>query len=69
MLLGEPPIDYTHLVRRLGLKDPFQAANMMVTIKRRFANALCVEVSQTVSDPDDTREEIRQLLRDLEGSS
>ena len=69
MLLGEPPIDYTHLVRRLGLKDPFQAANMMVTIKRRFANALCVEVSQTVSNPDDTREEIRQLLRDLEGSS
>ena len=42
---------------------------MMVTIKRGLANALCVEVSQTVSDPDDTREEIRQLLRDLEGSS
>ena len=69
MLLGDPPIGYTHLVRRLGLKDAAQAANMMVTIKRRFANALCVEVSQTVSDPGDTREEIRQLLRDLEGSS
>ena len=67
MLLGEPPADYDALVARLGLRDASHAANMMVTIKRRFAAALCNEVGRTVSDPDDIKAELQEILKDLEG--
>ncbi|MHC4414201.1 MAG: RNA polymerase sigma factor [Planctomycetota bacterium] len=69
MLLGEPPADHAQLVERLGLKDVSQAANMMVTVKRRFVGALYAEVGQTVSDPADIEDELHQLLRDLERPS
>ena len=69
MFLGEPAADYADLVDRLHLKDTSQAANMMVTVKRRFVSALRTEVAQTVVDPDEIEDEIRLLLRDLERPS
>ena len=66
MLFAEPPTEYAELVRQLGLKDIAQAANMMVTVKRRFVGAMYVEVGRTVSDPSQIDDELRQLLSDLE---
>ena len=66
MLFGEPRIPYSKLLERLDLQDAGQAANMMVTVKRRFVQALIQEVSMTVSDPMQVEEEIRALLRELE---
>jgi hypothetical protein len=66
MLLGEKPADYVVLVERLNLKDQSQAANMMITVKRRFVRALYAEVGETVMDPGQVDDELRELLRDLE---
>lgn len=66
MMFNEPPTDYAILIKQLGLKDESQAANMMVTVKRRFAVALYAEVGSTVSKETDIDDELRQLLRDLE---
>ncbi len=66
MLLGEPATDYAQLVEQHNIKDVSQAANMMVTVKRRFVAALYQEVARTVADVADVDDELRQLLRDLE---
>lgn len=66
MLMGERPVDYSVLVERLNLKDQSQAANMMITVKRRFMRALYDEVGETVMDPGQVDDELRELLRDLE---
>lgn len=66
LLTGEEPVSYATLVDRLGLTDASQAANMMVTVKRRFAAALYNEVARTVNDPSETESELLALLRDLE---
>ena len=69
MFLGEPPTKYDELVDRLGIKDTSQAANMMVTVKRRFAGALCVEVGRTVTNRGEIGDEIAELLKDFERPS
>jgi RNA polymerase sigma-70 factor (ECF subfamily) len=66
MLFDEPPTDYATLVGRLRLKDESQAANMMITVKRRFVRALYFEIGQTVSDPKQVEDELHELLKDLE---
>ena len=66
MLFNEPRVPYPRLVDRLDLQDSGQAANMMVTVKRRFVQALVDEVSFTVADPLQVEEELRALLRDVE---
>lgn len=66
MLLNEPRMPYARLVDRLELADAAQAANMMITVKRRFVHALVREVASTVSDPMQVEEELRELVRDLE---
>ena len=66
MLLNEPPTDHAALVQQLGLKDESQAANMMVTVKRRFVRALYREIGRTVIDPDQIEAELHELLRSLE---
>lgn len=66
LLFGEPRGNYAKLVDRLELSSAAQAANMMLTVKRRFARELYAEVSQTVSDPMQTDDELRELLRELE---
>jgi RNA polymerase sigma-70 factor (ECF subfamily) len=66
MLFGEPPTEYSALVDRLELREPAQAANMMITVKRRFAKALMNEVRQTLAHPSDVEDELHALLRALE---
>ena len=66
LLFGEPRLPYSKLVERLELNDAGQAANMMITVKRRFVQALLDEVSYTVSDPVQVEEELRALLREVE---
>ena len=66
MLFNESPVDYVVLIKQLGLKEVSQAANMMVTVKRRFVAALYAEVGSTVYKETDIDDELRQLLRDLE---
>ena len=69
LLLGEPRGGYAPLVQRFQLNGAGQAANMMITVKRRFARTLLEEIAQTVSDPEETEEEIRALLQTLEHHS
>ena len=69
MLFGEPRTPYAMLAERLDLKHASQAANMLVTAKRRFAQGLLTEVGRTISDPSQVEDEVRQLLRDLERST
>ena len=66
MLEGGQRTSYPALVRRLGLKDAAQAANMMITVKRRVARALAAEVSRTVTDPAEVEDELLELVRALE---
>lgn len=68
LLLNERPEDYEHLVKRLGLESASQAANMMVTVKRRFARTLIAEVRNTIEDPDEAEAELHDLLRGLDAS-
>lgn len=65
MLLGESPTSYDVLVRRLELNDASQAANMMVTVKRRFARTLFVEAARTVGDPEEAEAELNELMSKL----
>ncbi len=69
LFLGEPATDYAELVSRLGLKDASQAANMMVTVKRRFVRTLRAEVGRTLANPAEIEDELGELLRDLERPS
>ena len=66
MLFGEKRVAYAKLVELLELDDAGQAANMMVTVKRRFVRGLIEEVGWTVHDPMQIEEELRALLRDME---
>ncbi|MEE8153622.1 MAG: hypothetical protein V3T53_01535, partial [Phycisphaerales bacterium] len=66
MLFAEEPTPYSKIVVQLGLKDESQAANMMVTVKRRFVATMYIEVGRTVVDPAHIDDELRELLRDLE---
>lgn len=69
MLFGDEKVGYAKLVERLELDDSGQAANMMVTVKRRFVRALVEEVGCTVGDPMQIEEELRDLLRQVESHS
>ena len=65
MMLGAPATPYHVLVDTLDLKDAAQAANMMITVKRRFARALYEEVGATVDEPSEVDDELHQLLESL----
>ncbi len=66
MLFGEAQATYPKLVELLELDDSGQAANMMVTVKRRFVRALIEEVGCTVENPTHVEEELRALLNEIE---
>jgi hypothetical protein len=61
MIDGEKPESYDTLVTRLGLESPSQASNLLVTAKRMFARHLRAVVAETVADPDQVEEELREL--------
>lgn len=69
LLHGESQVPYGQLVQRLELADAAQAANMMVTVKRRFVHTLMQTIADTVGDPLQVEEELRALVRDLERHS
>lgn len=66
LLFGEDRVPYARLVERLELNDAGQAANMMITVKRRFVQALVDEIGATVSDPIEIQDEMLSLLKDVE---
>lgn len=66
MLFGESPAAYPGLIERLAVESASQAANMMVTVKRRFARTMQEEVARTVREPWQVQEELNALMRDLE---
>ncbi|MFK7959337.1 MAG: RNA polymerase sigma factor [Phycisphaerales bacterium] len=62
------PMPYADLVSKFALDDESQAANMMVTAKRRFARALRMEIGRTVADPTEIDAELNELMSSLGGS-
>ena len=64
MLTGADPKPYEHLIEQFGIKNPAQAANMMITVKRRVARALMREVRKTLEYEDDVHDELIALVRD-----
>ena len=62
MLTGAVPPDNTILAARLDLPSAVHASNLLVTVKRRFAQALRKEISRTVRNPADVDDELRELL-------
>lgn len=66
MLFGEKPTPHSILVERLDLDSASQASNMMITVKRKFARALYLEVCATIDDAGAAEGELLELLRDLE---
>ena len=69
MLFGDRPTAYLELVEQLKLEDAAQAANMMITVKRRFARELLAEVAGTLVNPAHSEDELSTLLHDLEPSA
>ena len=66
LLEGTEVLSYPALVERFNLDYVAQAATMMVTIKRRFAQELLAEIASTVPSNMPPEEELSALLHDLE---
>lgn len=69
MIDGSRPVPYAALVEELSIRDVPKAASLLVTGKRALGRAILDEISQTVRDPADVSEEIKDLLRMLEVDS
>lgn len=67
VLHGTVPTEYRQLAQELDLPSATHAANLLVTVKRRFARALRREIADTVAHPDEIEPEVRDVLRVLEG--
>jgi len=61
MLTGDEPEPYGELVARLGLESPSQASNLLITAKRMFSRNLNAVVLETVADPAEAEDELREL--------
>ena len=68
LLHGQEPTPYSVLVEQLDLHSVSQAANMMITVKRRTARAMLREVGRTVQSPLHVEDELHDLLRELEAT-
>ncbi len=66
MLEGDDPASYETLVRDWNLKGTAQVANMLVTVKRRFARAIAESIRDTVEDESQVQAELLDLLRLME---
>lgn len=67
VLHGTQPTEYRQLAEELDLPSATHAANLLVTVKRRFSRALRREIADTVAHPDEIEAEVRDVLRVLEG--
>lgn len=57
------PIEYETLAGELGLSSAAHAANLLVTVKRRFVRALRREIAETVGDETQVEAELVEVLR------
>ena len=57
---------YSELLLEAGFKTPVEAANALVTAKRRYEKILADLVGEYVDDPKDVDAEVTDLLRALE---
>ena len=57
---------YPELLLEVGFKTPVEAANALVTAKRRYEKILEDLVGEYVDDPEDVDAEVTELLRALE---
>jgi hypothetical protein len=56
------PLDYSHLVKRFGLKSPRDAINLLATVKRMFTRHLHAAVSQYSGEQSkDVERELAEL--------
>lgn len=60
-LYGASKLEYTEMVKRFGYKSPKQAANALVTVKRRFVAALRSVLAEYVEDEEEVDREIASL--------
>jgi len=65
MLEGSVAEPYGELVKRLGLESPSQASNLLITAKRMFSRHLRDVVQETVANPDEAEDELRELKKCL----
>jgi len=65
ILEGATPEPYEALVARLGLESPSQASNLLITAKRMFVRHLRRVVSETVADPGEIEDELRDLKKGI----
>jgi len=61
----EAPIPYDELVRRLGVRSPGEAHNLLVTAKRMVVRQLGDVVGEYASDTAEVQDEIGDLLKIL----
>lgn len=60
-------VEYAELARQFELPSAVHAVNLVVTVKRRFARALRVEIESTVFDPGEVDDELVEIIGMLEG--
>lgn len=65
ILMGMEPEPYGTLAGRLQLASPSQASNLLITAKRMFSRHLREVVRETVSDPSEAEEELKELEKCL----
>jgi hypothetical protein len=63
-----PPPPYSELVRRYCLATPKQASNLLITARRRFAQAIRSVVAEYVDRDEEIDEEIASLRQVLAGA-
>jgi len=62
---GTEPEPLAGICKRLGNEDPAKAANMIVTVKRRFQAAIKDRVRRYVDSDEEVEQEIRDLMKIL----
>lgn len=67
LLFGDEPRDYAGLAEEFDLESPSQAANMAVTVKRRFVALLREETAETMDESHRVEDELAELLKGLQG--
>jgi DNA-directed RNA polymerase specialized sigma24 family protein len=61
LIEGTPPTPYKDLVKSLGLEDPAQSSNLLLTAKRMFERLLRQAVAEYAGDGADIDREIAEL--------
>ena len=65
IMAGTEPESLARLCRRLGIKNPAKAANMIVTVKRRLRAAVKDRVRRYVDSDEQAEQEIRDIMKIL----